>query len=171
MKASLSEKARMMQARRGRVDPLDSGILDARSHCDGIMVGGALGDVISAYGTGHRIIVGGGGDDGLYVFEGSAEVHGGDGADSIFTGAGADVIYPGRGANQVSTAAGNDRVVFVAPCELAAAAGSHLNGGSGTDTLSLPGPASLLTTYGITAVGFESIVDHGESLHHLAQCN
>lgn len=148
-----------------------AGALNATDYTgDFVAYGGGLGDNIAAWGTGDKLVHVGANGDVVSTGNGDAVVFGGPGSDNINTGSGDDLIVPGTGANQVNAGSGNDRVDIFASCEIAGMSGTTLRGGSGSDTLRLPGSLTQLNSAGVTVISFEQILEDRGELSALADC-
>ncbi|MEE9384583.1 MAG: VWA domain-containing protein [Nannocystaceae bacterium] len=133
-------------------------------------IGGEMGDVMVAYGTGNKVLYGLAGDGVLSAY-GPATIIGGAGRDNITGSAYDDLIVPGRGANFVSALGGNDQVVYYDVCELQDAFGSVINGGGGLDVLQIPVTLTQLQAMGVAVFGFEEVRENVTNQAYLADCN
>lgn len=120
--------------------------------------GSDLSDSLNG-GAGADDIDGAGGDD---LIIGEAD------ADSLHGGPGNDTLLPGSGADYVNGGKGDDRVVINHVCELDAA--KILKGGSGQDTLVLPGSLEQARARGLQASGFETVVEFASRDSRIADC-
>ncbi|MDB5432877.1 MAG: putative rhizobiocin/RTX toxin and hemolysin-type calcium binding protein, partial [Caulobacter sp.] len=91
------------------------------------VIGTAGGDFIGGSSNGN-ILVGGGGDDGIYGYAGTDVLVGGEGSDQLYGGDDGDQIYGGAGTNVLSGDNGDDYIV-------GGANNDTIDGGAGFDIL------------------------------------
>lgn len=119
------------------------------------LLGGPGADILAGDGD-NDAIEGGSGGDTIAGGSGDDVVEGGAGNDIIDGNGGNDVLSGGAGRDTVNGGSGDDHVIVYDLCELES--GEILNGGSGTDTLTIPVDLSIVVGMGVIVAGFENTV-------------